>query len=1424
MANATSTDLQELYVAYFGRAADPTGLDYWTAKGITTTKFAADMYAQAEFKDVYGSLSVEAQVNQIYKNLFDRGADVTGLTYWTQQINLGNLQLAEIATHLIWAAKNNSGSADDKTALSNRTDAAVAYTAKVKESTASILAYSPTSSDPWTAGANITEAVTYLSGINKDTASTAAGIAASVSTITTNGVQTATTSGKTYTLTTAVNAVTGTDGADSFSGSDSTLTVGDTIDGGAGTDTLSVAVNLTADTAIAGFTTTNVENLTVSLTDGVAADADTLTVNALNSSASKVTVAGLGSTTAEDTVTFNNLAAGTTVAMTNATDLNVTANYVTAATSGTADSVSIALAGVGSTADNDTTLTIGSGFETFNISSTGSASTLDGLTGSAKTWNITGDANLTLRAAQALDATLDVIDASAFTGKLSFATANDTSTPDATVSSVDVLDLTITGGSGNDTIVTANAADNEISIDGGAGDDNVTIVATPANASSTSAGDTLKGGAGTDTLTADVDLVDGSAVTTASPITGVSGFEVLALNGFAAAETITPANISSDITAVSIITATTGDVTVNVPGSFEIKVGGAAAILGADTLIADSGAGTADVLTITNSNLATGTNLIGDNATGITTTDFETVSIDTGSYSTVTAQLAAAINIGTANALTLSGSNGLTTTNSTGIITAKTIDASAMTGALVMGAVPTTGVTTITGGSGNDTLVGDASSTISGGAGDDGITGGSGNDTLSGGSGNDTFTPNGGTDAMTGGAGNDTFTVAGNLSALDTIDGGDGTDTISLTNASLTTLNGLSISDANTFNAGFDNVEKLTISDALDQGTFDIGYLDSVNYVVVGSNITNNETLSGFDSGDTLELTTADTDTLTAGVNSSSTGTTDTLNVKLTTGASTDYGVLSVANVETLNIDGSETTANATVRANTIGLTITQVTSGSAQTVNFTGVESLTVDTTIAAGTIDASGLTTVSATDAGLTMTGSSHTSAQTITGSAKVDTLIGSTKADTINGGAGADNITGSTGSDTIDGGTGTDTYKVAAAQVGANPEGTGTGTSVGVAVNLSDSAITGATVFAQDGDYLSNGSTLAAGTVRYLFAAEASTNSAAATTLTNIENIDVALAGTHYVKGSTAANTIFVGNAAEVTARDTYDGGDTTAVTATDTISVNSDADATGAVFNDLIGIDTITATPDATTAANDIKISLTYTAANTDAITIDLTGRTDASAAAVLDLSNANADGYYTVNGGTGADTVTTGDGGALLTLGAGADVITGDTAGVETYVFASTAALNGVDKIAANFTVATTLDILNFKNCLPSGAFNTTMVATGGTADVQIANKVVMWDAAVTDANSDSRADGGDTAGEIAATVQGTGDVFALTSGAKGIIIAGNDSNATIDAIVWLVDDSLGGTTGSIEADDVKELTSIVNFDLDTLVAGNFAFA
>ena len=166
MANATSTQLQELYVAYFGRPADPIGLDYWVSDGVSQAYFASIMHAQPEFQHAYGSSSTENQVNQIYNHLFNRDADAAGLTYWINQINTDVLQLAEIATHLIWAAQNNPGSGSDRECLENRTNAATSYTEEIRASTAKIIAYQPLSWDPWIGGPDLQEGKNYLAGID----------------------------------------------------------------------------------------------------------------------------------------------------------------------------------------------------------------------------------------------------------------------------------------------------------------------------------------------------------------------------------------------------------------------------------------------------------------------------------------------------------------------------------------------------------------------------------------------------------------------------------------------------------------------------------------------------------------------------------------------------------------------------------------------------------------------------------------------------------------------------------------------------------------------------------------------------------------------------------------------------------------------------------------------------------------------------------------------------------------------------------------------------------------------------------------------------------------------------------------------------------------------------------------------------------
>ena len=69
MSTLTSTQLQQQYIAYFGRPGDPAGINYWlsSTSGISSAReFADKIYAQDEYKkSTVGDKSVEQQVNSI---------------------------------------------------------------------------------------------------------------------------------------------------------------------------------------------------------------------------------------------------------------------------------------------------------------------------------------------------------------------------------------------------------------------------------------------------------------------------------------------------------------------------------------------------------------------------------------------------------------------------------------------------------------------------------------------------------------------------------------------------------------------------------------------------------------------------------------------------------------------------------------------------------------------------------------------------------------------------------------------------------------------------------------------------------------------------------------------------------------------------------------------------------------------------------------------------------------------------------------------------------------------------------------------------------------------------------------------------------------------------------------------------------------
>lgn len=125
----TSAQVQQLYVAYLGRAADKGGLDYWLGElnaepaKITLDQIRANFVnEQAEYKEVYGGLSRVDTVTKIYNNLFGRAPDAGGLAYWTTGGG------ASVSADQLLVAFINGASATDAQVVTNKVLVSEVYT------------------------------------------------------------------------------------------------------------------------------------------------------------------------------------------------------------------------------------------------------------------------------------------------------------------------------------------------------------------------------------------------------------------------------------------------------------------------------------------------------------------------------------------------------------------------------------------------------------------------------------------------------------------------------------------------------------------------------------------------------------------------------------------------------------------------------------------------------------------------------------------------------------------------------------------------------------------------------------------------------------------------------------------------------------------------------------------------------------------------------------------------------------------------------------------------------------------------------------------------------------------------------------------------------------------------------------------------
>ncbi|MDP1670684.1 MAG: DUF4214 domain-containing protein, partial [Alphaproteobacteria bacterium] len=426
---AAIDDITNLYVGYFNRAPDPTGLNFWVAQrnaGASLTGIAQSFSLVPEAQNLYGFLSAPlvgssaSFLSSVYLNLFGRVANATtdaaGFTYWQNQLTAPGAVVGRIIVDIISGAQGN-----DALVVANKSAVGKAFAQNILDNNA-------TFSSALAANAFV--------GVTADSATATAKIASNLTAII-NSAGSA--GGQTFVLTAAVDVLNGTGSNDTFiadnSGATPTLTIADQLNGGGGTGDLLSIFLAAAATATGQPTFSNIELVKITggaITAYTAATGTTgLTIDTpVANTAGTFTLSGQDITLANHVVTAN------------------TTTTIAAGAASTHTSQKVTLSNQSRTAANVNTLDIaGTKVATLNLVSSGSTNTVTLTdTGAAlTTLNISGDKTLNLT--ESVNSIV-TIDGSAATGSVNANVTGATITPA----------FKFTGGSANDSITFADNA------------------------------------------------------------------------------------------------------------------------------------------------------------------------------------------------------------------------------------------------------------------------------------------------------------------------------------------------------------------------------------------------------------------------------------------------------------------------------------------------------------------------------------------------------------------------------------------------------------------------------------------------------------------------------------------------------------------------------------------------------------------------------------------------------------------------------------------------------------------------------------------------------------------------------------------------------------------------------------------------------
>ncbi|MGM0984708.1 MAG: DUF4214 domain-containing protein [Pseudomonadota bacterium] len=124
--------VQTLYIAYYGRAAEPEGLQFWAERldeaGGDVSAILDDFGTSEEYTENFADLDSEALVNNLYLQLFGRDAEAEGLSGYVASLESGDVTLADIAAEIAGGAQG-----EDAQMLEAKREAADRFTEALAE-------------------------------------------------------------------------------------------------------------------------------------------------------------------------------------------------------------------------------------------------------------------------------------------------------------------------------------------------------------------------------------------------------------------------------------------------------------------------------------------------------------------------------------------------------------------------------------------------------------------------------------------------------------------------------------------------------------------------------------------------------------------------------------------------------------------------------------------------------------------------------------------------------------------------------------------------------------------------------------------------------------------------------------------------------------------------------------------------------------------------------------------------------------------------------------------------------------------------------------------------------------------------------------------------------------------------------------------